>query len=99
VGFSIPHNRSNWLGSTDPFGYLVDGCRKMGMSIIARTDPHATWQNVYEAHPDWIAVTAEGEKRRHWANPDLWVTCALGPYNFEMMVCRSSSRIVFTSEG
>jgi hypothetical protein len=79
------HHRSNWLGSSDPFGYLVEGCRKMDMAIIARTDPHATWQNVYEAHPDRIAVTANGEKRRHWANPELWVTCALGPYNFEFM--------------
>src|SRR4030095_7173418 len=24
-------------------------------------------------------------KRRHWANPELWVTCALGPYNFDFM--------------
>jgi hypothetical protein len=79
------HHRSKWLGNSDPFGYLVEGCRKMDMTIIARTDPHATWQNVYEAHPDWIAVTANGEKRRHWANPELWVTCALGPYNFEFM--------------
>jgi hypothetical protein len=79
------HHRSDWLGDSDPFGYLVDGCRKMNMSIIARSDPHAVRQNVYEAHPDWIAVTANGEKRRHWANKDLWVTCALGPYNFEFM--------------
>ena len=79
------HHRSAWLGDSDPFGYLIKGCRKMKMSIIARTDPHATWQNVYDAHPDWIAVTADGEKRRHWAKPDLWVTCALGPYNFEFM--------------
>lgn len=79
------HHRSAWLGNTDPFGYLFEGCRKMNMSVISRTDPHATWQNVYEAHPDWIAVTVKGEKRRHWANPDLWVTCALGPYNFEFM--------------
>ncbi len=79
------HHRSAWLGDSDPFGYLVNGCRKMNMSVIARTDPHATWQNVYDAHPDWIAVTAGGEKRRHWANPELWVTCALGPYNFEFM--------------
>ncbi len=79
------HHRSDWLGSSDPFGYLVEGCRKMGMSVIARTDPHATWQEVYEAHPDWIAVTADGERRRHWANPELWVTCALGPYNFTFM--------------
>lgn len=79
------HHRSDWLGNTDPFGYLVDGCRKMNMSILARSDPHAARQNVYDAHPDWIAVTANGEKRRHWANKDLWVTCALGPYNFEFM--------------
>jgi hypothetical protein len=79
------HHRSDWLGNSDPFGYLVNGCRKMGMSIVARTDPHAARQQVMDAHPDWIAVTANGEKRRHWANPDLWVTCALGPYNFEFM--------------
>jgi hypothetical protein len=40
---------------------------------------------MYDAHPDYIAVTADGEKRRHWANPELWVTCALGPYNFDFM--------------
>jgi hypothetical protein len=79
------HHRSDWLGKSDPFGYLVEGCRKMDMSIIARTDPHAARQNVYDAHPDWIAVTSNGEKRRHWANKELWVTCALGPYNFEFM--------------
>lgn len=79
------HHRSAWLGDSDPLGYLIDGCRRMDMSIILRSDPHAARQNVYDAHPDWIAVTADGEKRRHWANPDLWVTCALGPYNFEFM--------------
>jgi hypothetical protein len=57
----------------------------MGMAVIARTDPHATWNDVYNAHPDWIAVDSKGQKRRHWSNPELWVTCALGPYNFEFM--------------
>lgn len=83
---NIPfHHRSRWMGNTDPLGYLVNGCRKMNMAVILRTDPHATRQETYEAHPDWIAVTADGKKRKHWANPDLWVTCALGPYNFEFM--------------
>ncbi len=79
------HHRSAWLGDSDPFGYLVQGCRKMEMAVIARTDPHATWDNVYQAHPDWLAVDAQGRKRKHWSNPELWVTCALGPYNFEFM--------------
>ena len=75
------------LGSatSDPFGTLVAGCRALGMHVIARTDPHAAREEVRVAHPDWIAVTADGQPRRHWANPDLWVTCALGPYNFEFM--------------
>jgi hypothetical protein len=79
------HYRSAWMKDTDPFGDLVRGCRKLGMTILARTDPHAAHQDVYDAHPDWIAVDAEGRKRRHWAMPELWVTCALGPYNFEFM--------------
>jgi hypothetical protein len=66
------HHRSNTLGNSNPLGYMIDGCRKMNMSIILRTDPHAARQEVCDAHPDWIAVKADGEKFRHWANPELW---------------------------
>ncbi len=79
------HHRSSWMGQSDPFGTLVAGCRALGMRVVARTDPHAVREDVREAHPDWIAVNRTGAPRRHWANPDLWVTCALGPYNFEFM--------------
>lgn len=79
------HHRSDFLGNSDLLGYMMEGCKKLNMTVCVRTDPHAARQNVYDAHPDWIAVTADGKKRRHWANPDLWVTCALGPYNFEFM--------------
>src|SRR5690242_2156391 len=54
------HHRSRWLGNSDPFGELVTGCRKFGMVVIARTDPHATYEDVQAAHPDWIAVGANG---------------------------------------
>jgi hypothetical protein len=79
------HHRSAWMGGSDPFGELLAGCRNLNMIVIARTDPHSALQDVYDAHPDWIAVDAEGRKRRHWATPGRWVTCALGPYNFEFM--------------
>ncbi len=79
------HYRSKWLHDSDTFGDLLKGCRALGMNVVARTDPHATHQDVYDAHPDWIAVDASGHNRKHWADPDLWVTCALGPYNFEFM--------------
>jgi hypothetical protein len=79
------HHRSAWLNDSDPFGTLVAGCRKLGMVVLARTDPHATYDDVREAHPDWIAVDSAGNPRRHWASPEMWITCALGPYNFEFM--------------
>jgi hypothetical protein len=79
------HYRSKWLGNADAFGELVQGCRQLNMVVIARTDPHAAHQDVYDAHPDWIAVDAAGQKRKHPVMPELWVTCALGPYNFEFM--------------
>ena len=63
------HHRSRWLGNRDLLGELVAGCRKLGMVVIVRTDPHATYDDVQAAHPDWIAVSAEGEQRRHWSSP------------------------------
>src|SRR5215471_16940892 len=41
------HHRSAWMGDTDPFGDLLAGCRRLGMGVIARTDPHAVHQDVY----------------------------------------------------
>ena len=79
------HHRSAWLGERDLLGEFITGCRKLGMVVIARTDPHATYDDAQAAHPDWIAVDANGKPRRHWASPEMWVTCGLGPYNFEFM--------------
>jgi hypothetical protein len=83
---AIPfHHRSAWLGNRDVLGELITGCRKLGMSILVRTDPHATYDDAKAAHPGWIAVTAQGNPRHHWSSPEMWVTCALGPYNFDFM--------------
>jgi hypothetical protein len=79
------HYRSKWLGNMDAFGDLAHGCRELGMNVVARTDPHACHKDVYDAHPDWLAVDENGKKRRHASDPDFWLTCALGPYNFEFM--------------
>lgn len=83
---AIPfHHRSAWLNDRDVLGELVTGCRRQGMSVLIRTDPHGTYDDAKAAHPDWIAVDEEGRPRRHWASPEMWVTCAYGPYNFEFM--------------
>jgi hypothetical protein len=79
------HHKSKFLGASDPFGDLTAGCRKLGMNVIARTDPHACTEEAFRAHPEWVARTADAKPRRHWADPARYVTCALGPFNFEFM--------------
>lgn len=79
------HYVSRFMDGTDPFGELVTGARDLGMHVMARVDPHAIHQEAAEAHPEWVAVDAEGNPRRHWAFPDVWVTCAYGDYNAGFM--------------
>lgn len=79
------HYRSKWLGDMDTFGEISAACRKLGMNVIARTDAHACHQDAYDAHPDWLMVDEHGNKLRHPSDKDFWLTCALGPYNFEFM--------------
>ncbi len=79
------HYRSRWLGGGDAFGDLLAACRSRNMNVVARTDAHACHQDVCDAHPDWIMVGPDGARLRHPSDPELWLTCALGPYNFEFM--------------
>lgn len=79
------HYRSKWLGAGDAFGELTAACRKLGMNVVARVDPHAAHREMAEAHPDWMAANEKGEARPHWAMPEYTVTCGLGPYNFTFM--------------
>jgi hypothetical protein len=79
------HYVSRFIGETDPFGTLVAGARSLGMHVMARVDPHAIHQDAADAHPEWIAVDKDGRPRRHWAYPDVWVTCAYGDYNSRFM--------------
>jgi hypothetical protein len=82
----IPHHRRNdKIGSTDPLGYLVEGCRKMGLIVTLRVDHHATYSDTAKAKPEWISRDANGRMHPHWAAPDLFLTCTLGPYNEDFM--------------
>jgi hypothetical protein len=79
------HYRSAYLGDRDSFGELCHGCKKLGMVVVARVDPHAVHEDIYKAHRDWLAVDERGEIRRHWVMPELYVTCSHGGYNREFM--------------
>lgn len=75
------HKRNEWLGDSDPLGYLIEGCRKMGLVVTARVDHHATYAETAKAHPEWISRDEKGTMQPHWAAPELYLTCTLGPYN------------------
>lgn len=69
----------------DPFGDMVFACKKMGLRVLARIDPHAMNEAAAAAHPEWALTGPDGKIKRHGSAPDLTLTCAYGPYNFEFM--------------
>jgi hypothetical protein len=69
----------------DPFGDMVFACKKMGLRVLARIDPHAMNAAAAAAHPEWALTGPDGKIKRHGSAPDLTLTCAYGPYNFELM--------------
>jgi hypothetical protein len=79
------HYRSQFLGDTDPFGTLVDGARELGMSVMARVDPHAIHADAAAAHPEWLARDINGNALEHWAHPNIWLTCAFTSYHREFI--------------
>jgi hypothetical protein len=46
------HYRSAWLKDMDAFGEMAAGCRKLGMVVVARTDPHSIRDAAAAAHPE-----------------------------------------------
>jgi Hypothetical glycosyl hydrolase 6/Beta-galactosidase trimerisation domain len=80
------HHRSQWLAGHEDFWHvMLEGCRKQNMVVLGRTDPHATYDDVKEVHPDWISVGPDGKMRLYPDYPGMWFTCTLGPYNLDFM--------------
>lgn len=80
------HHVSSWMKpGMDPFGELTEGCRKLGMIVVARTDPHAILKTTAAEHPEWAALNANGTTKPHSADPDRVYACPYGPYNFGFM--------------
>ena len=84
---AIPyHGMAQGIGKgVDPFGDMVAACKKLGMRVLARIDPHAMNAAAAAAHPEWALTGPDGQIKRHGSAPDLTLTCAYGPYNFELM--------------
>lgn len=80
------HHRAASLGGGDMFGDLVRPARRMGITIVARTDSQACLNDAAAAHPEWLNIDENGRPRRHKSFPDTrTITCAMGAYNFDFM--------------
>lgn len=79
------HQRSRYLGSSDPFGTMARACKAMGMRVLARVDPSVLRADALEAHPDWVARSVDGQPRRHPNDPTLYLSCPNGPVSFDWM--------------
>ena len=58
------HHRAEYLGDRDLYGEIVDLARQDGLTVLARMDSNRAHQPLYDAHPDWFAVDADGNPYR-----------------------------------
>ncbi len=80
------HHRSAWLGDTRSVRHARRGLpRARHERGRAHRSARGARRRAGRASRTGSPSTRDGQPRRHWANPELWVTCALGPYNFEFM--------------
>lgn len=79
------HERSRYLGSSDPFGDMARACKAMGMRVLARVDPSVLRADAVAARPGWVARSADGQPRKHPNDPSLYLSCPNGPVSFEWM--------------
>jgi hypothetical protein len=71
------HHRAAGLGDRDLFGDLARAAHEDGLVVLARMDSNRAHEPMFEAHPNWFAVDADGKPYRAG---DQYVSCINGPY-------------------
>ncbi|MGW1343933.1 alpha-amylase family protein [Kribbella sp. NPDC002412] len=74
--FELQH-RAEFLGDRDLYGEIVELAKQDGLTVLARMDSNRAHQPLYDAHPDWFAIDADGNPYRAGK---LYVACVTGPY-------------------
>lgn len=74
--------RSPYLGERDLLGEFTAAAREAGLAVIARMDSNRAEQAMYEAHPDWFAVDAQG---RPYRAGERYIVCVNGRYDQEYL--------------
>ena len=91
---AIPfHHRSRELGDRDLFGEFVEAANSLGVTVMARVDPHAVHEDAATAHPEWLHRDAGGDAVRHRTFPDAWLTCPFTSY-YDQVIADIAREIV-----
>ena len=70
------HYQAEYLQGRDLFGELCRAAHDDGLVVFARMDSNRAHEDLYEAHPDWFAIDADGNPYRA---ADLYITCVNSP--------------------
>src|SRR5689334_12109122 len=79
------HHRSEFLGTRDLFGEMVDAVKGRGMRALARMDCNLAYEDALNAHPEWFERNRDGSPRPHSESPWLFSTCMFSTYFSEQM--------------
>lgn len=53
----------------DMFGQIARPAKKMGITVVARTDSQACLNDAAAAHPEWLNIDENGQPRKHRSFP------------------------------
>ncbi|MFN7994498.1 MAG: beta-galactosidase trimerization domain-containing protein [Bryobacteraceae bacterium] len=82
----VPYqHRSKFLGERDLFGDFTKAAKKRGVRVVARLDCNYSYEEAWQAHPEWFERNADGGARRHGESPWLFKTCMYSSYFTEQM--------------
>jgi len=79
--FPMQH-RAQFLNGRDLFGELTEAAHRDGLVVVARMDSSRTDEDLYRAHPDWFARTADG---RPYRAAEKYTTCVNSAYYDEYL--------------
>lgn len=79
------HHRSEFLGSRDLFGEMVEAVKTHNLRVVARMDCNFAYEDALRARPEWFERNRDGTPRTHNESPWLFKTCMFSPYFTEQM--------------
>ncbi len=73
----LPYHYRNPYAADSMLGDVIDRCHQEGIKVIVRVDFSRMHKSVFEQHPDWCYLSADGQRM---FNDDIYVVSINAPY-------------------